>query len=159
MSLPTDLCIRRSDRSHSRRTIRKLRHSPWSLRWRPAVPCVDLVPFLTALFLQSQAKVAGGLVFLSGQIPAVPSTGELVTGSIGEKTAACCRGLQGVLEAAGSSFDKVVKVSVFLADMGDFAEMNAEYEKWFTSKPARTCVAVKTLPKGVDVEIDCIALA
>lgn len=74
------------------------------------------------------------------------------------KTAACIKGLSGVLDEAGSSLDKIVKVQIFLTDMRDFAEMNAEYEKWITHKPARSCVAVKELPRGVAVEIDCVAL-
>lgn len=74
------------------------------------------------------------------------------------KTAACITNLKAVLTAAGSSLDRVVKVNIFLADMALFADMNVEYEKWFTQKPARSCVAVKTLPKNVDVEIECIAL-
>jgi 2-iminobutanoate/2-iminopropanoate deaminase len=77
---------------------------------------------------------------------------------MGERTAACLKALSAVLTEARSSLDKVVKVQVFLTDMKDFAEMNAEYEKWIMHKPARSCVAVKELPKGVDVEIECVAL-
>lgn len=77
---------------------------------------------------------------------------------MGEKTAACIRSLQAILEEAGSSLDKVVKVQVFLTDMKDFAAMNDEYAKWFTTKPARSCVAVHQLPKGVNVEIECVAV-
>lgn len=98
-----------------------------------------------------------GLIFVSGQIPATPA-GELVEGTVGEKTAVCAQAIKAILEDAGSSIDKVVKVQVFLTDMADFADMNAEYAKWFTGKPARSCVAVKQLPKGVNVEIECIAL-
>lgn len=79
-------------------------------------------------------------------------------GDIGEKTAACINNLKAVLEAAGSSIENVVKVNVFLTDMTNFAKMNEEYALWFKHKPARSCVAVKQLPKGVDVEIECIAL-
>ncbi|EMR71241.1 hypothetical protein MGN70_009622 [Eutypa lata] len=96
-------------------------------------------------------------IYCSGQIPC-DSQGNLIEGTIGEKTAACITNLKAVLTAAGSSLDRVVKVNIFLADMSLFADMNAEYEKWFTQKPARSCVAVKTLPKNVDVEIECIAL-
>ncbi|KAI2614522.1 Endoribonuclease L-PSP-domain-containing protein [Hypoxylon fragiforme] len=96
-------------------------------------------------------------IYCSGQIPC-DASGNLVEGTIGEKTAACISNLKAVLIAAGSSIERVVKVNVFLADMSLFADMNKEYEKWFTHKPARSCVAVKQLPKAVDVEIECIAL-
>jgi reactive intermediate/imine deaminase len=81
-----------------------------------------------------------------------------VDGTIGEKTAACIKALLAVLTEAGSSLERIVKVQIFLTDMKDFAEMNAEYEKWITHRPARSCVAVKELPKGVNVEIECVAL-
>ena len=106
---------------------------------------------------QSQAIVTPTLIYVSGQIPATES-GELVEGTIGEKTAACITNIKSILAAAGSSIDKVVKVNAFITDMKNFAEMNAEYEKHFTTKPARSCVAVHQLPKLVDVEIECIAL-
>jgi reactive intermediate/imine deaminase len=77
---------------------------------------------------------------------------------MGERTAACLHALSAVLTEAGSSLEKVVKVQIFLTNMDDFAEMNAEYEKIITHKPARSCVAVKQLPKGVNIEIECIAL-
>ncbi|KAK3397729.1 Endoribonuclease L-PSP-domain-containing protein [Sordaria brevicollis] len=96
-------------------------------------------------------------IYCSGQIPC-DSEGNLVEGTIQEKTAACIKNLKAVLEAAGSSIEKVVKVNAFLTDMSNFAAMNEEYSKWFTHKPARSCVAVYQLPKGVDVEIECIAL-
>jgi 2-iminobutanoate/2-iminopropanoate deaminase len=75
-----------------------------------------------------------------------------------EKTKACIDALSAVLKSANSSVDKIVKVQIFLTDMKDFAEMNAEYEKWITHRPARSCVAVKELPKGVNIEIECIAI-
>ena len=106
---------------------------------------------------QSQAIVTPTLIYVSGQIPATKS-GELVEGTIGEKTAACIANIKSILAAAGSSIDKVVKVNAFITDMKNFAEMNVEYEKHFTTKPARSCVAVHQLPKLVDVEIECIAL-
>jgi len=106
---------------------------------------------------QSQAVVTPSLIFVSGQIP-YDAQAQPIEGSIAEKTATCCKNLKAILEAAGSSMQKVVKVNAFLTDMGNFAEMNGEYEKWFTGKPARSCVAVKALPKGVPVEIECIAL-
>ncbi|KAI1455692.1 YjgF-like protein [Annulohypoxylon moriforme] len=96
-------------------------------------------------------------IYCSGQIPC-DAQGNLVEGTIGEKTASCISNLKAVLTAAGSSIEKVVKVNIFLADMSLFADMNVEYAKWFVHKPARSCVAVKQLPKGVDVEIECVAL-
>ncbi|KAM5466310.1 hypothetical protein MauCBS54593_006047 [Microsporum audouinii] len=105
----------------------------------------------------SQAIKAAGQVFVSGQIPA-DATGKLIEGSIADKTDLCCRNITAVLAAAGSSIDKVVKVNVFLVDMADFAEMNSVFEKYFAHKPARSCVAVHQLPKGVPVELECIAL-
>ncbi|TGO12793.1 hypothetical protein BTUL_0082g00390 [Botrytis tulipae] len=96
-------------------------------------------------------------VFVSGQLPA-DFEGNLVEGTMREKTEAVLKNLQEVLVTAKSSLDRIVKVQVFLTDMKDFAEMNEEYEKWITHKPARSCVAVKELPKGVNIEIECIAL-
>ncbi|WPG98898.1 Hypothetical protein R9X50_00169800 [Acrodontium crateriforme] len=106
----------------------------------------------------SQAVQANNQIFVSGQLPA-DAAGNLVEGSIADKTKACCEGMKNILEDAGSSLSKVVKVNVFLTSMGDFAEMNSVYEQYFTHKPARSCVAVKELPKGVPVEIEAIALA
>ncbi|KAI0017251.1 YjgF-like protein [Xylariomycetidae sp. FL0641] len=105
----------------------------------------------------SQAIKTPTAIYCSGQIPC-DAQGNLVEGTIGQKTAACCENLKAVLTAAGSSMQKVVKVNIFLADMDNFADMNKEYEKYFVMKPARSCVAVKTLPKNVDIEIECIAL-
>ncbi|KAL4743067.1 Endoribonuclease L-PSP/chorismate mutase-like protein [Aspergillus similis] len=106
----------------------------------------------------SQAVKANGQIFLSGQIPA-DKNGNLVEGDIRTKTQACCDNIKAILDAAGSSVDKIIRVNVFLDDMSNFAEMNAQYEKFFTHKPARSCIAAKQLPKGVPVEIECIALA
>ncbi|MFW9921326.1 MAG: RidA family protein [Candidatus Thorarchaeota archaeon] len=107
----------------------------------------------------SQGIKANGFVFCSGQIPIDPATGELVSGSITEQTKQSLANVKGVIEAAGSSLGKVVKVTVFLKDMNDFAEMNAEYAKWFTEKPpARAAVEVARLPKDVRVEIEAIAV-
>ncbi|KAL1975341.1 hypothetical protein VTN31DRAFT_3733 [Thermomyces dupontii] len=106
----------------------------------------------------SHAIKANGLVFASGQIPCTADGQILTEGTIGEKTALVIQNVKAVLEAAGSSLDKVVKVTVFLTDMANFPAMNAEYEKHFTHKPARSCVAVKELPKGVPVEIEVVAL-
>lgn len=105
----------------------------------------------------SQAVVAGGLVFTSGQIPINPATGEITARDIRTQAEQVCENLKAVLEAAGSSLEKVVKTGCFLSDMADFAEFNEVYAGYFTGKPARSCVAVKTLPKNVLVEIEVIA--
>jgi len=105
----------------------------------------------------SQAIKAHGEIFVSGQIPG-NAAGILVEGSIGDKTAACCRNIVAILEAAGSNIRRVIKVTVFLTDMANFDEMNETYARYFTTKPARSCVAVHQLPKGVPVEIECVAL-
>lgn len=105
----------------------------------------------------SQGMILGNLVFSSGQIPVIPATGEIVGPSIEEQAEQSCKNVGAVLAAGGSGFDKVVKTTCFLADMGDFAAFNKVYEKYFVSKPARSCVAVKTLPKGVLCEVEAIA--
>jgi reactive intermediate/imine deaminase len=105
---------------------------------------------------QSQAIIAGPQIFVSGQIPA-DTKGNLIDGSIADKTTQCCENIKGILTEAGVKMDRVVKVNVFLDDMAHFAEMNGVFEKYFAHKPARSCVAVKQLPKGVPVEIECIA--
>jgi 2-iminobutanoate/2-iminopropanoate deaminase len=106
----------------------------------------------------SQAIVAGGFVFVSGQIPLDPATGKVVEGDIKAQTERVLQNLAAVLEAAGTSFRHVVKTTVFLQDMGDFAGMNEVYAGAFGEhKPARSTVAVKTLPRNVLVEIDVIA--
>ena len=104
----------------------------------------------------SQGYISNGFVYTSGQIPVDPATGE-VPASIEEQTAQSCKNVGALLEAAGSGFDKVIKTTCFLADMADFAAFNAVYAEYFTSKPARSCVAVKALPKGVKCEIEAIA--
>ena len=96
----------------------------------------------------SQAFIVNGFVFTSGQIPVNPETGEVPEG-IEAQAAQSCKNVGAILEAAGSGYDKVVKTTCFLADMGDFAAFNAVYAEYFTSKPASSCVAVKDLPKGV----------
>ncbi len=105
----------------------------------------------------SQAMIAGGLVFTSGQIAIDPATGAVEATTVEEQTEQVCKNIAAVLEAAGSSIDKVVKTTCFLQSMEDFAAFNAVYGKYFTGKPARSCVAVKTLPKNVLVEVDTIA--
>ena len=107
----------------------------------------------------SQGKIAGGLVFTSGQSPVDPATGLVVEGGIGAQAEQSCRNVAAVLAAAGSAPEKVIKTTCFLADMGDFAAFNAVYEGFFPSRPARSCVAVKELPKGVLCEIEAIAEA
>ncbi len=107
----------------------------------------------------SQSIKAGGLVFVSGQIPIDPQTGEFVTGGIGEQTERVLRNLSAVLEAAGSSLDQVVKTTVFLADMKEFAAMNEVYGRFFTgASPARATVAAAGLPRDARVEIEAVAL-
>lgn len=105
----------------------------------------------------SQALDLGNMVFVSGQIPVDPATGAVAEG-IAAQADQSCRNVGAILEAAGVGFDKVVKTTCFLADMGDFAAFNEVYAKYFTSKPARSCVAVKELPKGVLCEIEAIAV-
>ena len=105
----------------------------------------------------SQAIKAGGLVFTSGQIAINPATGAVEAQGIEAQTEQICKNLSAVLEAAGTSLDKAVKTVCFLADMNDFAVFNEVYGKYFTSKPARSCVAVKTLPKNVLAEVEVIA--
>ena len=107
----------------------------------------------------SQAIKANGFVFTSGQIAINPATGNVDAEGIEAQTEQVCKNLKNVLEAAGSSLDNVVKTVCFLADMNDFAAFNAVYGAYFTSKPARSCVAVKTLPKNVLVEVETIAVA
>lgn len=105
----------------------------------------------------SQAIVTGGLVFTSGQIPINPVSGAVEAQTVTEQTEQVCENLKAVLEAAGSSLEKVVKTVCFLKDMGDFAAFNEVYAKYFVGKPARSCVAVKELPKNVLVEIETVA--
>lgn len=104
----------------------------------------------------SQGYVAGGFVFTSGQIPVDPVTGEIPEG-IATQAERSCRNVAAILNAAGSDLSRVVKTTCFLADMGDFAAFNEVYANFFTGKPARSCVAVKTLPKNVLCEIEAIA--
>ena len=105
----------------------------------------------------TQAVVSGGHVYCSGQIALEPATGELAGITAAEQAEQVLQNLGAVLEAAGSAFDKAVKVTVFLQDMEDFGEVNEVYARYFTGKPARATVAVRTLPKDALVEIDCIA--
>ena len=107
----------------------------------------------------SQAIVAGGLVFCSGQIPLDPATGQLVVGDVEVQTARVMDSLAAVLKAAGSSLGQVVKTTIYLHDLGDFAKVNAVYAKYFeVAPPARATVQVAALPRGAAVEIDAIAI-
>lgn len=105
----------------------------------------------------SQGYSVNGMVYTSGQIPVNPQTGEIPEGIVAQ-THQSCQNIGAILEAAGVDFSKVFKTTCFLADMGDFAEFNRVYEQYFVSKPARSCVAVKSLPKGVLCEIEAIAM-
>ena len=105
----------------------------------------------------SQAVCVGNLIFTSGQIPLNPETGVLVGENITEQTHRVCKNLQAVLEAAGGSLKSAVKTVCFLANMADFAAFNEVYAQYFTEKPARSCVAVKDLPKGALVEVEVVA--
>lgn len=105
----------------------------------------------------SQAFEVNGMVYTSGQIPINPENGEIPEG-IREQTEQSCKNVSAILEAAGVNFDSVFKTTCFLADMNDFVTFNEIYAKYFVSKPARSCVAVKTLPKGVLCEIEVIAV-
>lgn len=107
----------------------------------------------------SQAVVHAGLVYTSGQIAINPETGNVEAKDIVGQTEQVMKNLGAVLEAAGSSYDKAIKTTCFLAEIADFAAFNEIYGKYFTSKPARSCVAVKDLPKGVLVEVEVIAVA
>ena len=107
----------------------------------------------------SQAMVVKGVVFTSGQIPLNPETGEIQGATIEEQAEQVMKNLGAILEAAGSSYEKTIKTTCFLADMGDFAAFNEVYGKYFTGKPSRSCVAVKTLPKNVLCEVEVIAEA
>ena len=105
----------------------------------------------------SQAVEAGGFLYASGQIPIDPSTGEIVTGGIEIQAEQAIKNAGEILKAAGTDYEHVVKTTCFLAEMGDFSAFNAVYEKYFTGKPARSCVAVKALPKGVLCEVEVTA--
>ena len=105
----------------------------------------------------SQGFVVNGFVYTSGQIPVNPQTGEIPDGILAQ-TEQSCKNVRAVLEAGGADMSRVFKTTCFLADMNDFAQFNEVYARYFLSKPARSCVAVKTLPKGVLCEIEAVAL-
>ena len=106
----------------------------------------------------SQAIEANGFLFASGQIPLCPETGEVVGTTITEQAEQSCKNIGAILNANGLTFENVVKTTCFLADMADFTAFNAVYAKYFVGKPARSCVAVKALPKGVLCEVEIIAV-
>ena len=105
----------------------------------------------------SQAVAVNGILFTSGQVALMPGTCEIVGTTIEEQAEQVCKNLGAILEANGIGFDKVIKTTCFLADMNDFATFNEVYGKYFVSKPARSCVAVKTLPKNLLCEVEVIA--
>ena len=105
----------------------------------------------------SQGMTTGNLVFVSGQIPVNPASGKIEAEGIEGQAEQSCKNVKAVLEAAGSSLDRVVKTTCLLSDLADFAAFNAVYEKYFTSKPARACFAVKAIPAGALCEIEAIA--
>ena len=105
----------------------------------------------------SQGIIVNGIAFFSGQIPLSPVTGEVVGTTIQEQTEQVMANIKALLESQGAKFADVVKTTCFLADIADFAAFNEIYAKYFTGKPARSCVAVKDLPKGVLCEVECIA--
>lgn len=106
----------------------------------------------------SQALEANGFLFASGQIPLVPETGEVQEGAITEQAERVMQNIKAILEENGLTFEHVIKTTCFLADMGDFAAFNEVYAKYFTGNPARSCVAVKALPKAVLCEVEIIAV-
>lgn len=112
----------------------------------------------TAIGPYSQAIVCGNMLYTSGQIPLDPDTGVLIQGDVRVQTERVMKNLKAVLEAAGTSFDRVVKTTCFLSDMADFGAFNEVYARYITSAPARSCVAVKDLPKGALVEVEVIAV-
>lgn len=108
----------------------------------------------------SQAVISNGFVFVSGQVPIDPATGQIVAGGIAEQTARVFENIRNVLEAAGSSLEQAVKTTVYLKDMGEFAQMNEAYGRYFPANPpARATIEAARLPRDVRVEIDCIAAA
>ncbi|MFI3213880.1 MAG: RidA family protein [Eubacteriales bacterium] len=122
------------------------------------IKTIDTKKAPAAIGPYSQGKVINGVLYSSGQIPADPETGAIVGTTIEEQAEQVMKNIAAILEEAGSSFDQAVKTTCFLSDMGNFVPFNGVYEKYFTSKPARSCVAVKELPKQVLVEVEVIAV-
>jgi 2-iminobutanoate/2-iminopropanoate deaminase len=106
----------------------------------------------------SQAVAAGDILYTSGQVPIIPATGAVIEGDITAQTKVVCENIGAILAAAGTDFSKVIKTTCYLADMADFAAFNSIYEQYFTEKPARSCVAVRELPRKVLCEVEAIAL-
>lgn len=106
----------------------------------------------------SQGIIAGGMLYASGQIPIIPESGEIIEGDITVQTNRICRNIAEILKEAGTDFEHVVKTTCFLADINDFGAFNEEYAKFFTGKPARSCVEVARLPKDVLAEVEIIAV-
>jgi 2-iminobutanoate/2-iminopropanoate deaminase len=106
----------------------------------------------------SQALIHGNMLYASGQIPINPENGQIVDGDIKTQTTQVMKNIAAILEAAGASFDNVIKTTCFLKNMDDFADFNGVYAEYFTSKPARSCVAVQKLPKDVLCEVEIIAM-
>lgn len=121
----------------------------------PKTISTDKAP--AAIGSYSQAVVVGNLVYTSGQIPIVPESGLIEATDIATQTEQVMRNLSAVLEASGSSFEKVIKTTCFLTDIASFSAFNEVYARYFTTNPARSCVAVKDLPKGALVEVEVIA--
>lgn len=118
----------------------------------------DKAPAAVGPYSQACGSKGGTTLYLSGQIPIDPGNGELVTGPPADQAARCMENLRAVLEAAGLDFDRVVRCTIYLTDMGSFGEVNEVYGRYFSDPPpARACVQVAALPKGADVEIDAIA--
>ena len=111
----------------------------------------------TAIGPYSQAVVANGFLFASGQVALIPDTGEISGTTVEEQAERCCQNVKAILESKGLTLDDVVKTTCFLADMKDFAAFNTVYSKYFVTKPARSCVAVRELPKSLLCEIEVIA--
>lgn len=118
----------------------------------------DKAPAAIGPYSQGMTVLPDGIIFTSGQIALDPATGEVVGTTIEEQTHQVCKNIGEILKAAGSGYEQVVKTTCFLADMGDFAAFNGVYGEYFTEKPARSCVAVKALPKGVLCEVEVIAV-
>ena len=118
--------------------------------------CTDKAP--SAIGPYSQAKIIGNLVFTSGQIPVNPATGIIEANDVAGQTEQVCRNVKALLEEAGTNMENVVKTTCFLSDIKNFSAFNEVYAKYFTSCPARSCVAVKDIPKGCLVEVEVIAI-
>ena len=120
------------------------------------VTSTDKAP--SAIGPYSQAIAANGFLFASGQVALMPGTGEIVGTTIEEQAERVCQSIKGILEANGLTFENVIKTTCFLADINDFGKFNEIYGKYFISKPARSCVAVKSIPKGLLCEVEIIAV-